>query len=105
VDRVTAAAAAIATGDGTATSLGARLLVPPTDDELSRLSATFNAMLDRLQASFRAQERFVGDASHELRTPLTAIRGNVDVLLRQARLGSRSLDPADLTPALDDIRR
>jgi two-component system OmpR family sensor kinase len=105
VDRVTAAAAAIANGDGMATSLSARLLVPPTDDELSRLSATFNAMLDRLQASFRAQERFVGDASHELRTPLTAIRGNVDVLLRQARLGGRELDPTDLTPALDDIRR
>src|SRR5215213_6758884 len=105
VDRVTAAAAAIATGDGTATSLSARLLVPPTDDELSRLSATFNAMLDRLQASFRAQERFVGDASHELRTPLTAIRGNVDVLLRQARLDGRRLDPIDLTAALDDIRR
>jgi signal transduction histidine kinase len=105
VDRVTAAAAAIATGDGTITSLGSRLLVPPTDDELSRLSATFNAMLDRLQASFLAQERFVGDASHELRTPLTAIRGNVDVLMRQVRLSSRGLDPTDLTSALDDIRR
>lgn len=105
VDRVTAAAAAIAQGDGTATSLSSRLLVPPTNDELSRLSATFNAMLDRLQASFRAQERFVGDASHELRTPLTAIRGNVDVLLRQARLDGRRLDPGDLMSALDDIRR
>jgi len=105
VDRVTAAAAAIATGDGTATSLSSRLLVPPTNDELSRLSATFNAMLDRLQASFRAQERFVGDASHELRTPLTAIRGNVDVLQRQARLDGRRLDPSDLTSALDDISR
>src|SRR5215204_3431431 len=104
VDRVTAAAA-IATGDGTATSLSSRLLVPPTNDELSRLSATFNAMLDRLQASFRAQERFVGDASHELRTPLTAIRGNVDVLLRQVRLDGRRLDPTDLTSALDDISR
>src|SRR5829696_5732234 len=105
VDRVTAAAAAIATGDGTATSLSSRLLVPPTNDELSRLSATFNAMLDRLQASFWAQERFVGDASHELRTPLTAIRGNVDVLLRQVRLDGRRLDQADLTSALDDISR
>jgi len=105
VDRVTAAAAAIATGDGTATSLSSRLVVPPTDDELSRLSATFNAMLDRLQASFRAQERFVGDASHELRTPLTAIRGNVDVLLRQSRLSGRELGATDLAPALDDIRR
>jgi two-component system, OmpR family, sensor kinase len=105
VDRVTAAAAAIAAGDGTATSLNARLPVPPTDDELARLSSTFNAMLDRLQASFRAQERFVGDASHELRTPLTAIRGNVDVLTRQARHGVGGLEQMDLTPALDDIRR
>ncbi|MBW3632739.1 MAG: HAMP domain-containing histidine kinase, partial [Chloroflexi bacterium] len=105
VDRVTAAAAAIAAGDGTATSLNSRLPVPPTDDELSRLSSTFNAMLDRLQASFRAQERFVGDASHELRTPLTAIRGNVDVLTRQARHGAAGLEHMDLTPALDDIRR
>ncbi|HLL51737.1 MAG TPA: HAMP domain-containing sensor histidine kinase, partial [Thermomicrobiales bacterium] len=105
VDRVTAAAAAIAAGDGTAMSLSARLPVPRTDDELSRLSATFNAMLDRLQGSFRAQERFVGDASHELRTPLTAIRGNVDVLMRQTRRDPSGLDPIDLAPALDDIRR
>jgi two-component system, OmpR family, sensor kinase len=105
VDRVTAAAASIAAGDGTATSLASRLPVPPTDDELSRLSSTFNAMLDRLQSSFRAQERFVADASHELRTPLTAIRGNVDVLSRQARVAGRGMNPGDLIPALDDIRR
>jgi heavy metal sensor kinase len=104
VDHVTAAAAAIAAGDGTATSLSTRLPVPPTNDELSRLSGTFNAMLDRLEASFRAQERFVADASHELRTPLTAIRGNVDVLNRQARSGF-GVDPGDLALALADIRR
>jgi two-component system OmpR family sensor kinase len=104
VDQVTAAAARIAAGDGTAASLAARLPVPPADDELARLSATFNAMLDRLQASFRAQERFVADASHELRTPLTAIRGNVDVLSRQTRNGSRVLMSSDLAPALEDIR-
>jgi signal transduction histidine kinase len=105
VDRVTAAAAAIAAGDGTATSLRSRLPVPPTNDELSRLSATFNAMLERLEASFRAQERFVADASHELRTPLTAIRGNVDVLIRQARASAHALDPEDLHLSLHDIRR
>lgn len=104
VDRVTAAAARIAEGDSTAASLATRLPVPPTDDELARLSATFNAMLDRLQASFRAQERFVADASHELRTPLTAIRGNVDVLSRQARARNRAISASDLGPALEDIR-
>lgn len=105
VDRVTAAAAAIAAGDGTSTSLSARLPVPQTNDELARLSATFNAMLTRLEASFRAQERFVADASHELRTPLTAIRGNVDVLMRQARAQRFMIDAEELSPALDDIRR
>lgn len=105
VDRVTAAAAAIANGDGTATSLRARLPVPATNDELSRLSATFNAMLGRLEASFRAQERFVADASHELRTPLTAIRGNVDVLSRQVRSSRLGLAPSDLGDSLDDIKR
>lgn len=104
VDQVTAAAARIAAGDGTSASLAARLPVPPADDELARLSSTFNAMLDRLQASFHAQERFVADASHELRTPLTAIRGNVDVLTRQTRNGGRVLMSGDLAPALDDIR-
>lgn len=105
VDRVTAAAAAIAAGDGTSTSLSARLPVPQTNDELARLSATFNAMLARLEASFRAQERFVADASHELRTPLTAIRGNVDVLMRQARAQRFMIDAGELGAALDDIRR
>jgi signal transduction histidine kinase len=105
VDAVTAAAARIAAGDGTATSMSARLPVPPTNDELSRLSSTFNAMLDRLQASFRGQERFVADASHELRTPLTAIRGNVDVLIRQTKGQNASALPADLSAALLDIRR
>jgi two-component system, OmpR family, sensor kinase len=105
VDRVTAAAAAIAAGDGTATSLRSRLPVPPTNDELSRLSATFNAMLSRLEGSFRAQERFVADASHELRTPLTAIRGNVDVLIRQLGGSRRPIDAELLAESLADVRR
>ena len=106
VDRVTATAATIATGDGTAASLGTRLRVPDTGDELARLSATFNAMLDRLQAAFVAQQRFVADASHELRTPLTAIRGNVEVLSRQ--MAARGAEPGiagDFDAAVADMQR
>jgi signal transduction histidine kinase len=49
-------------------------------DEISELSATFNAMLERLEAAFATQRRFIDDAGHELRTPITVIRGHLDVM-------------------------
>jgi two-component system, OmpR family, sensor kinase len=75
---------------------GRRVPYRGPNDEVGRLAATFNTMLDRLQGSFAdtqeaarrleaalaAQKRFVGDASHELRTPLTAIRGNAELMQR-----------------------
>lgn len=52
-----------------------------TDDEVAELADTFDAMLDRLAATFTAQQRFVANASHELRTPLAVMRTEVDVTL------------------------
>jgi two-component system, OmpR family, sensor histidine kinase MprB len=49
-------------------------------DELSRLAASFNTMLEALDRSMGAQRQLVSDASHELRTPLTSLRTNVEVL-------------------------
>jgi two-component system sensor histidine kinase MprB len=49
-------------------------------DELSRLGASFNRMLEALDESQRAQRQLVADASHELRTPLTSLRTNIEVL-------------------------
>jgi two-component system, OmpR family, sensor histidine kinase MprB len=49
-------------------------------DELGRLAASFNTMLDALQRSLAAQRQLVSDASHELRTPLTSMRVNVELL-------------------------
>jgi heavy metal sensor kinase len=103
IDRVTATAAAIASASGGSRSLTTRLDVPDTGDELARLAATFNRMLDRLEETFRVQRRFIADASHELRTPLTAIRGNIDVMLRQTSSGQ--ITGPDLSDALDDLRR
>lgn len=54
-------------------------------DEVGRLAATFDAMLDRLQAAFVRERRFTGDAAHELRTPLTALKGRIGVTLSQPR--------------------
>jgi len=42
-------------------------------DELGELAATFDQMLERLQAAFNRQRQFTADASHELRTPLTIV--------------------------------
>jgi two-component system sensor histidine kinase MprB len=68
------------------------------DDELSRLAASFNAMLGALQESTRAQRQLVADASHELRTPLTSVRTNIEVLA-----GDRMLPPEDRARLLSDV--
>jgi two-component system, OmpR family, sensor histidine kinase MprB len=49
-------------------------------DELSRLGASFNTMLEALAEAERSQRQLVSDASHELRTPLTSLRTNIEVL-------------------------
>ena len=69
-----------------------RIVVPPVRDELSELADTFNHMLERLEAGFRQQQRFVSDASHELRTPVTVILGYSDLLSRWGRSDEEVLD-------------
>jgi signal transduction histidine kinase len=59
--------------------LSRRIEVTGTDDVYA-LAATFNAMLDRLEAAFTAQRSFLDDAGHELRTPITVVRGNIELL-------------------------
>ncbi len=63
--------------------LDQRLGDPGTDDEVGQLAATFDAMLDRLQAAMVLQRRLLSDVSHQLRTPLTVARGHLEVLARQ----------------------
>jgi two-component system sensor histidine kinase MprB len=58
------------------------------DDELARLAASFNSMLEALEVSIGKQRQLVADASHELRTPLTSIRTNIEVLQRNEELSA-----------------
>ena len=50
------------------------------NDDLSDLTRTFNAMLERLEQAFSGQRAFLDDAGHELRTPLTILRGHLELL-------------------------
>jgi len=63
----------------TDTDMTRRIPVDGTD-EIAELTATFNAMLDRLQTAFESQQEFLKDAGHELRTPITVIRGYLETL-------------------------
>jgi len=58
-----------------------RLAVQNPADELGRLAATLNRLLDRLDLAFERQRRFIADASHELRTPLAILQGESEVAL------------------------
>jgi HAMP domain-containing protein len=57
-----------------ARTLSRRLPLLGTNDELDRLSATINRMLDRIATAYENIAQFTGDASHELRTPVALIR-------------------------------
>ena len=54
-------------------------------DELTRLAATLDAMLERLSASLRHEQRFTAELSHELRTPLAKIAAEGELALRRER--------------------
>jgi heavy metal sensor kinase len=80
VQRMQREAAAISSTD-----LDRRLTPPSADDEVSQLAGTLNAMLDRIEASFERERRFVDDASHELRTPLAILKAELDLATARAR--------------------
>jgi len=80
VDDIAAAAHAISIEN-----LSDRLPVPPTGDEVARLTEVLNTMLDRLESAVKTLSQFAADASHELRTPLSVIRTTAELALRRAR--------------------
>jgi len=92
VDAITNTARSIS-----AQSLSSRLEVPPTGDELQRLSETLNDMLQRLEATFHRITQFTADASHELRTPIALVRTTAELALHEQRT------PADREEAIREI--
>jgi two-component system sensor histidine kinase MprB len=77
-------------------------IVVEGNDEIARLSSSFNAMLAALAASRDRQRQLVADAGHELRTPLTSLRTNLDLLVQADQDGGM---PAEArAELLDDVR-
>lgn len=68
--------------------------------ELAVLTATFNAMMDRLQNAFDSQRDFINDAGHELRTPITIIQGHLELM------GNDPEEQAEtMTVVMDELER
>ncbi len=76
VERLTRAAAAIDHPES-----GRRLVDSGDRDEIARLAATLNHMLDRIAATVAEIRDVTQDAAHDLRTPLTAVRGRLEMAL------------------------
>jgi len=57
----------------------------PGSDEMARLTATVNLMLDHLSGMIDREKEFARIAAHELRTPLTALKGRLDLALERPR--------------------
>ena len=54
-------------------------------DEIGRLTAALNGLVERLRQALDAQRVFLAETSHELRTPLTSLRGFLDRAVRRAK--------------------
>jgi heavy metal sensor kinase len=77
---------------------------PP--DEVGRMAAAFDAMLDRVQTAFERERRFSADASHELRTPLAVIKSGIGVTLSRRRtVDEHETTLQDLDAQVDQLIR
>ena len=74
-----------------------------SDDEIARLSRSFNSMTTSLANSRELQQQLIADAGHELRTPLTSLRTNVELLTRSEETG-RPIPPADRKALLASVK-
>ncbi len=76
-------------------NLHERLALEGPRDELKDLGDTIDGLLQRLEAAFDAQRRFVANASHELRTPLAMMRTSLDVASAKSAGAPRELRVLD----------
>jgi signal transduction histidine kinase len=96
VDRVAQAVRSVSP-----TRLDERIELPVSSDEIGRMAADVNLMLERMAVAFRSQERFMSEVSHELKTPVSALLTEAQVL-KQMRDSPRLSPAASVNGALKD---
>lgn len=79
--------------------LDRRFGLGPPRDELTALSATLDALLARIAASVRREQRFSAELAHELRTPLAGVRAEAELALGAAGT------PPEVQAALEQVLR
>ncbi|MCX5411132.1 cell wall metabolism sensor histidine kinase WalK [Streptomyces sp. NBC_00059] len=73
------------------------------EDEIARLSRSFNSMTSSLATSRDRQSQLIADAGHELRTPLTSLRTNIELLARSDDTG-RAIPPEDRKALMASVK-
>ena len=73
------------------------------NDELARLTVSFNEMLEALRDSRMRQSQLVADAGHELKTPLTSMRTNIELLMMATRPNAPQIPEGDRNDLERDV--
>jgi signal transduction histidine kinase len=80
IESITETSRQIMAGD-----LGRRIPLSPANDEFDRLSASLNAMLQRITELIEGFKEVSDNIAHDLKTPLTRLRNRTEAALREAR--------------------
>ncbi len=83
--------------------LNRRLPEGPHPDEITRLSRTFNHMLERIQSSVQQMRILTDSVAHDLKSPVTSIRGSLEVALSGGGQGQWHERVAEAIEGLDRL--
>lgn len=67
-------------GEWSEQDLSKRFELGAPTNEITALGRTLDALLDKVSAVIRSEQRLTSELAHELRTPLTAVQGTADLM-------------------------
>lgn len=73
----------------------AKIELPDAPAELAPIVRELNDLLDRVQAAFEREKRFIDAAAHEIRTPIAALQVHIENAIRATSAQERELSLAE----------